>query len=57
MDQDLGPQKQLNTHKQKAWLSSISSEREIGTLVDTELRVSHWGKVASRDADAVSTSL
>lgn len=37
--------------------SSILSGRELGILVNMELSVSHQGKVASRDSDAVSTSL
>lgn len=41
----------------KTWLSSILPEMELGILFNTKLSVSHQGKVASREADAVLTSL
>lgn len=39
------------------WLNSILSKRKLETVVDTEFSMSHRVKVASRDANAVSTSL
>lgn len=43
--------------EEKTWFSSVLSKRELGILVNTELSVSHQGKVTSGDADALSTSL